>query len=237
MGSCFNCFTSLVSVYKWFEFTVLRWITSTWTMCSASPCVWLCLCCNRWLCWIALIIITIVSVIIWLIVEIVLTVFCVIIAIWCVLVYIICFLGCLGRQGCMDNCINQAPTATSVEIEWDYPPPKTGSNTPGPNPPGGEGTTTAPDPFSVQTNAKIARACGCLEGKVGILAASILFATYLLVQPAHTFGWSEVRLGFGSVFFGALAGKAFGLLRARILLRRSVQQFSRSATYMTIPTD
>jgi hypothetical protein len=229
MGSCFNCFTSLVSVYKWFEYTILRWISSTWTTCTAAACIWWCLCCNKWLCWIALIIIAIVVTIIWLIVEIVLAVFCAIIAIWCLLVYLICFLGCLGQKGCMDNCINQAPTATSVEISWDYPTTKTGSTTPrGANEPGGEGTTTAPDPFSVPMPASITRACGCFEGKVGIMAAIMLFATYWLVQPAHAFGWSEIQLGLGFVFFGALAGKTFGLLRARILLRRSVQQFGRS---------
>jgi hypothetical protein len=37
-----------------------------WRMCSASPCSWWCLCCNRWLCWIALILVAIITFVFWL---------------------------------------------------------------------------------------------------------------------------------------------------------------------------
>ena len=286
MESCFDCFTSLASVYRWFEFTILRWITRTWRTCTAARCVWWCLCCNKWLCWIALIVIAIVSVVIWLVVEIILIVVCLLISIWCLICNLICFLGCFGNQRCTENCVSQGPCgiAQTVEIEWDYPPVGTGTGGTGSTPGTGigtgigagtgTGTTTQPDSFSMQPQVKITRideleelvqwkrlfslpspvnlefpnvsqeqsrhlqskvdryltACGCHEGKIGILVASVLFVIHLLAYPAshHPSGWSEVGLGLSVVFLGALVGKVFGLLRARILLRKSVHEFRRS---------
>lgn len=44
-----------------------------WRMCSASPCSWWCLCCNRWLCWIALILVAIITFVFWLLYPTVIT--------------------------------------------------------------------------------------------------------------------------------------------------------------------
>jgi hypothetical protein len=35
--------------------TFWQWVSVPWQYCSAQPCVWWCLCCNRWVCWLALI--------------------------------------------------------------------------------------------------------------------------------------------------------------------------------------
>jgi hypothetical protein len=223
-----------------------------------------------------------VSVIIWLIVEIILTVFCVIIAIWCILVYIICYVGCLGMKGCVDNCINNAPTATSVEITWDYPTTDTGSNKGGLTDPGGPGSGTGtgtgrgtrPNPYSRHPKTRITRigqleeqvrwsrlfvwltpmqlelpnvsqeqagrlqstidryvaACGCREGQIGALLAALAFVAFLLARPGavETMGWPELRLASGVLLGGALVGKMSGVLRARLLLRKSVQLFARA---------
>lgn len=122
MGSCFDCYVSLVSIYKWFVFTILGWISRSWKTCTKAPCDWWCLCCNKWLCWIALILIAIISVVIALIVEILIAVFCTAIALWCLGCNGICFIGCFGNAGCVANCLKTAPCGgPSVEIDWSPP--------------------------------------------------------------------------------------------------------------------
>jgi hypothetical protein len=74
-------------------------------------------------------------------------------------------------------------------------------------------------------------ACGCREGKVGILLAVMSYAAYLWIRSAttqSTLGWSQFGVGVGVVAIGALAGKAAGLLRARIALRHSIHEVQRS---------
>jgi hypothetical protein len=277
--SCFNCFISTVGIYRWFEFTILRWITSTWRTCSAAACRWWCLCCNRWLCWIVLVIITILSVVIWLIVEIIIVVVCVLIAVWCLLCNLVCWLGCLGNKGCYDNCVSQGPCdGPVVEIDW-APPVGTGTGTgtgvgTGTSGTGtGTGTGTTPEGlvFSVPNQLVVTRveqledlvqwrrlfssltpeirvdlvnagaeqccrlqsafdryrtACGCLEGKVGILLASLLLL--LMYATDAVAGGTRIGVAIGVVLLGALTGKAYGLFRARVVLRRSVRDFTRS---------
>jgi hypothetical protein len=72
-------------------------------------------------------------------------------------------------------------------------------------------------------------ACGCQEGTVGLIVAGLLVAAYFwrFSRSAHVFGWSEAGLVFGVLISAALAGKAFGLLRSWIRLRRSVQEFKK----------
>jgi len=72
-------------------------------------------------------------------------------------------------------------------------------------------------------------ACGCQEGKIGVALAILLWVIDLLMRPAVLFllSWTDVGLGLGFIFFGALIGKLAGVLRARILLRKSVKEFKR----------
>jgi len=72
-------------------------------------------------------------------------------------------------------------------------------------------------------------ACGCQEGAAGLLAAGFLVAaSWAFSRSAHSLGWSEAGLVFGILIAGTLAGKALGLLRARIRIRRLVQEFRKS---------
>lgn len=50
-----------VLVGMWNQFVYVPW-----RMCTTSPCTWWCLCCNRWLCWISLILVAILTIIFWL---------------------------------------------------------------------------------------------------------------------------------------------------------------------------
>ena len=294
--SCFDCFTSTAGVYRWFEFTILRWITMTWRTCSAAPCRWWCLCCNRWLCWIALILITIVSVIIWLVVEIIIVVVCLLIAIWCLLCNFVCFVGCLGNKACFDNCVRQGPCdGPVVEIDWE-PPVGGGSGTTtgtgsgtgsgtgvgtgvgtgtGTDPGTGTGTGTKPQGLLSarhvvvtdvdQLHALLAwknffssfvpvrlelvgpgsehsrrlqsafdryrDACGCREGKGGVaVAVALLLLTYLSGNPLSSSvdGATKIGVAIGVIVLGAVAGKIYGLLRARSALRGSIHEFTRS---------
>ena len=72
-------------------------------------------------------------------------------------------------------------------------------------------------------------ACGCQEGKIGVAIAVLLCVIYLLMRSAPLFllGWADIGLGLSIVFFGALVGKIAGVLRAWILLRKSVKEFKR----------
>jgi hypothetical protein len=77
-------------------------------------------------------------------------------------------------------------------------------------------------------------ACGCREGKIGILLAVMLCAAYLWIPSGTTwsaFGWPQIGMGVGAVAIGALAGKAIGLLRARIALRQTIQKLQRSLQF------
>jgi hypothetical protein len=67
-------------------------------------------------------------------------------------------------------------------------------------------------------------ACGCREGKVGTLLAVTSYAVYLWGTSSLTLGWSQLGVGAGVLALGAVAGKAAGLLRARIALRESIRQ-------------
>src|SRR5436190_10473285 len=170
--SCFDCFTSTAGIYRWFEFTILRWIAMTWRTCSAAPCVWWCLCCNRWLCWIALILIAIVSVVIWLVVEIIIVVVCILIAIWCLLCNLVCFLGCLGNKACFDNCVSQGPCdGPVVEIDWE---PPVG---------GGSGTTTG-----TGTGVGIGAGTGTGETGTGTKPQGLLSARHVVVTDVDQLG-------------------------------------------------
>jgi hypothetical protein len=84
------------------------WITRTWVQCSAQACRWWCLCCNKWLCWIGLIILTVLVAIAYFILQFVSIIVCIICNLVCVLMCIVpgvfghgpnCMRGCTGDGG------------------------------------------------------------------------------------------------------------------------------------------
>ncbi len=82
------CRRLLTLIYERVWIRVWTWITTTWTTCTEQSCNWWCLCCNKWLCWVSLIIVAVLT----LVFALVLTLVTVI---WCVP----CFLVCSGMVG------------------------------------------------------------------------------------------------------------------------------------------
>ena len=119
-SSCVSCYSTLVDVWRSIIVQIWNWVSARWQECRRASCDWWCLCCNKWLCWIVLIIILVVVFIVWLIIEVVVVVLCTLVLIWCVLCRVICWIGCLGNQGCVDNCVNNCPDF-SFEVDWDPP--------------------------------------------------------------------------------------------------------------------
>lgn len=82
-------------------------VTKWWQECSRQSCRWWCLCCNKWLCWIALII-CYVLVTIWLLVVVIIGV-ALVTTCWvtCSLLFLFSFGGNFGRSGW--NCFAGDP--------------------------------------------------------------------------------------------------------------------------------
>jgi hypothetical protein len=60
-----------------------------WTLCSAGPCSWWCICCNKWLCWVALILVAIITILFWIVMA-------VIVSVITLICESICILGAIG---------------------------------------------------------------------------------------------------------------------------------------------
>ena len=124
------CHALYVLLGEYWETVVSNWtyyITQPWKQCTKQKkCYWYCLCCNKWLCWIGLIIVAVIVIFIltnYLIVLICTLIFC---ETLCVLrVYL------LGEQRV--GCFNQTPPSSG-------PPP------PPPPPPMGSGSGTGNQP-------------------------------------------------------------------------------------------
>lgn len=55
---------------------VTNWITSTWRACTAAPCNWWCLCCNKWFCWLVVALVAVVVLVAVVITRLVVVVIC-----------------------------------------------------------------------------------------------------------------------------------------------------------------
>ena len=143
--NCVSCFNALIEIFNWFRTNIWSWIGRTWTSCTAQRCWWLCLCCNKWLCWVFLILVAIVSAIIWLVISVVIVVVCAINMIVCGVCYAICWLGNFGNTAATAICVRGCPVIT-VTVSGPLPPPSnTGeSGLTGTPTPGIPGTGTAP---------------------------------------------------------------------------------------------
>jgi hypothetical protein len=86
---------------------IWRWVAVQWVRCAAQPCTWWCLCCNKWGCWIGLIIVGILVTII-LVIFLILSIIFVLVC-WAVCLIIV-FLTAIGRLP-VPNCVapNPAP--------------------------------------------------------------------------------------------------------------------------------
>jgi hypothetical protein len=69
--------------------------------------------------------------------------------------------------------------------------------------------------------------CGCREGSLFLATSLGVFGTYLLLRPPGgpiLSSWTKFGMGFSIAFIGATAGKLIGLLRARKLLKTTINQ-------------
>jgi len=66
---------------------VWSWISSTYQSCSEESCIWWCLCCNKWVCVIFLIII-------WVLTWVLMLVLWVFAVVWCIVCGIFCLIIC-----------------------------------------------------------------------------------------------------------------------------------------------
>lgn len=276
-AACFACYSQTVNVWRSIFIPVWRWITTTWRRCVAAPCNWWCLCCNKWFCWIVLILIAVLVFIVVVILEVIVVVVCVVINAWCLLCTLICWLGCFGNPRCVSNCSGPCTTFTSPPIGVGGGPGTTTGGLTAGSPPGtgtttGTGTPTDASPYAglapalgtetfsdlsaleqaIRQNGifppsnairvdlpdtdtrrsqvlqaaidRYSRACGCREGKVGLLGALLLFVALMWARPAmlDLHGWAIVAVGFTLVCCGAVLGKVLGLWRARAELLNSI---------------
>ncbi len=109
-------------VYEWLLREIfqpmLDWVTETWRQCTQQPCNWWCLCCNKWFCWLLLIILAILIIILIIIVYAVVTVVCGV-------CFVVCFLLCIffwiSQQTPIENCLNWCNTGRLAPWDRDRP--------------------------------------------------------------------------------------------------------------------
>lgn len=120
------------------------WVNRAWRTCSRRKCKWWCACCNKWLCWIAVIFVAILVVILTLVVLLLAIV-------KCVLCNIFCFIGCrIGTlvpgtgefEKCFDDCMKKRDEDDDSDDSTTVPLGDTGSG--GPTGPGGGGPPPPP---------------------------------------------------------------------------------------------
>jgi hypothetical protein len=80
--------------------------------------------------------------------------------------------------------------------------------------------------FWQSTINRLITACGCVEGAMGGATFLGIFLLYLETEVPSLNRWDQVGIGFGLFCGGLLIGKLIGMLRARILLRQSMQRLS-----------
>ena len=64
----FNCYMLESTFRRLIHVLVDMWNTFVyvpWTLCSQGSCTWWCLCCNKWLCWIFLTLVAILTIFFW----------------------------------------------------------------------------------------------------------------------------------------------------------------------------
>lgn len=222
------------------------WITKTWVQCSAQACRWWCLCCNKWLCWIGLIILTVLVAVTYFIMQLVSLIVCIACHILCVFG---CFIpGIFGHgPNCMRGCTGEgsgvAPSPGVEPINTTGPMQRRAAEPVVVNSLDGLraatqwwriGITVADVVVALpgvdgERNHRVQSAvdrrlaeCGCAAGKVGLAAALVLYAvaTYLDGQFFGARGWWELSLAaIVCAVVGALSGKVVGLAVSQVRLR------------------
>jgi len=109
-----------IEVMSWWYETFVQhfwnWVVQQFEDCNEQSCSWWCLCCNKWLCWIATVILMIVAVIVAVIMLILSFVFCILGFVFCALgvflliglMAVLQFLGtCTTGRGCQGKVFEE----------------------------------------------------------------------------------------------------------------------------------
>lgn len=103
---CTSLWTTLTN-RVWFEDHWNYYVTGPWNWCSRNPCTVWCLCCDRWLCWIGVILIAIIVITVFVLIEIFVFIFAIICEILCIIANIG---NAPGKPSCFAFRGNTAPT-------------------------------------------------------------------------------------------------------------------------------
>jgi uncharacterized protein YacL len=115
---CQWCATFFEWIWDEFWASVSQWISDTFRRCSRRRCRWWCLCCNRWLCWIGVVLVAILAFLLTLILSIIAIIACALCYIVCI---ILCILGLLFGNTETDACIEK--WCQGLPRESDEEPP------------------------------------------------------------------------------------------------------------------
>lgn len=66
--------------------------------------------------------------------------------------------------------------------------------------------------------------CGCEEGAVGLIGGGLFVVWISWMRHVDLISWKSVILTIGAAIVGAVVGKALGIVRARVRLRRIIQR-------------
>ena len=216
-------------------------ITIAWRQCTAQVCRWWCLCCNKWLCWIGLIVATILSAIVYVVAQLVGLVVCIVCKVVC---FFVCLIpGLFGDRNCYPGCDSSSETSpinvagrsvrsatvdtaavivTRSELAkatrwWRLLVRTTPLNV---------DLSGLGDEQDRILAPAIDRSCGCREGTIGMVLAAAIFGWSALRKPSpkRSKGLAaKVGAGVASAAVGAVLGKTVGVIRSDAEFRRLMQ--------------
>ena len=115
---CTWCSTLFEWIWEALWVRVTEWARDTWRRCFRQKCNWWCLCCNKWFCWVFVILVLLVT----LILQLILTILAILVCVPCYLVCIVlCVLGLLFGNTKTDDCIEK--WCQGLARESDEPAP------------------------------------------------------------------------------------------------------------------
>jgi hypothetical protein len=243
--SCGACYGVLGRILEWYNSVIVKWIEQAFRTCASWRCYWWCLCCNKWTCWLFLIIILVVSMIIMAIVSAVLAVLCGVFGLYCLICSLVCQM-ITAKEPNLTQCKNKNCQVLIVKKKIPDPQiPKEISSTSHTDDPSREITTVAQlerltawpqafvfsgpipslsiagmPPIEMDRLTSVLKRnlgdCGCAAGKAGMFIATVLLV--VARSSGLVFG-SVAAMTIAYLVVGALLGKAVGVLLSRHRLK------------------
>jgi hypothetical protein len=176
---------------------IWSFISATWTACTQSNCSWWCLCCHKWLCWIVLIVLWVLS--------------------W------VCGLHMpVQNRAALHSATVSVSSLTELEKLATIRSLAPGQHSVTLDIPGLE---PAEADFWQATFNRYLSACGCKEGGLLAIISAITCVIYFSYdRGAVPSGWLRWPLCLATVCIVSTIGKVLGLLRAKFLLKKNIQK-------------